>query len=69
MDLEPESLVHHGSPVSGVNSSIMPTSSATSVVVSQVDIENELREFLESGSDVLAPATDDAIALEHMLMN
>ena len=59
MDLEPETIVHHNPAA--------PTTvpAAATPAVTQVDLEHELREFLEGGTNL--PQTEDP-AIEHMLM-
>lgn len=57
MDIEPETQPTH-------QSSVQPT--AATAPVTQVDLENELREFLESGTG-LAPSDD--VVLEQMLLD
>lgn len=71
MDLEPETISHHNNPPSVITSSsstarIPPT---PSTAASHVDIENELREYLEGGSGSLAPVVDDSCPIEQMLLD
>lgn len=70
MDLEPESMGHHSNPtVITSNSSTARIPPIPSAAASHVDIENELREYLEGGSGSLAPVVDDNCPIEQMLLD